>query len=73
MIFNYNLGPGGRYELELLFPVVSIKQIILRYQVEKLQNQCKREGQTKELALEWKDRQTNKKCKKRKKQTHKLV
>jgi hypothetical protein len=25
MIFNYNLGPGGRYELELLFLVVSIK------------------------------------------------
>jgi hypothetical protein len=25
MIFNYNLGPEGRYELELLFLVVSIK------------------------------------------------
>jgi hypothetical protein len=25
MIFNYNLGPKGRYELELLFLVVSIK------------------------------------------------
>jgi hypothetical protein len=25
MIFNYNPGPGGRYELELLFLVESIK------------------------------------------------
>jgi len=24
MIFNYNLGPGGRYELELLFLVESM-------------------------------------------------
>jgi hypothetical protein len=27
MIFNYNPGPGGRYELELLFLVESIKYI----------------------------------------------
>jgi hypothetical protein len=26
MIFNYNQGPGGRYELELLFLVISILQ-----------------------------------------------